>query len=145
MLALLVVPGSGERRRAAAAQRPNIVVIQTDDQTLAELRATRVTPLGNRVRAMPNTLDLIRKHGVSFNRYIASYPLCCPSRSTLLSGRYSHSTGRAQQLRAPRGGWVAFRHHPIYRHNLAVWLHRAGYRTIHLGQVPQPVRGAGAR
>ena len=127
---------------AAAVQRPNIVVIQTDDQTLAELRATRVTPLGNRVRAMPNTLDLIRKHGVSFNRYIASYPLCCPSRSTLLSGRYSHSTGVLSNS-APRGGWVAFRHHPIYRHNLAVWLHRAGYRTIHLGKFLNEYGGQG--
>ena len=130
-------PALNAKRRpsasAAGNQRPNIVVIQTDDQTLAELRATRITPLGNRVRAMPNTLDLIRKHGVSFNRYMASYPLCCPSRSTLLSGRYSHSNGVLSNS-APRGGWVGYRHNPIYRHNLGVWLQRAGYRTIHLGK-----------
>ena len=101
-----------------------------------------MTALGNRVRAMPNTLDLIRKHGVSFNRYMASYPLCCPSRSTLLSGRYSHSTGVLSNS-APRGGWVAFRHHPIYRHNLAVWLQRAGYRTIHLGKFLNEYGGPG--
>ncbi len=145
MLALLVVLGSGrpgpERLRACRAP-PNIVVIQTDDQTLAELRATRITPLGNRVRAMPKTLDLIRKHGISFNRYMVSYPLCCPSRSTLLSGRYSHNTGVLSNS-APRGGWVAFRHHPIYRHNLAVWLHRDGYRTIHLGKFLNEYGGPG--
>ena len=92
LLALVLLLGlrtAGESASAAPRQPPNFVVIQTDDQTLATLRAVRVTPLGNRVRAMPNTLDLIRKHGISFNRYIASYPLCCPSRSTLLSGRYA--------------------------------------------------------
>jgi arylsulfatase A-like enzyme len=145
LLALVVVLGSraaGEPATAAPRQAPNIVVVQTDDQTLAELRAIRITPLGNRVRAMPNTLDLIRKHGISFNRYVASYPLCCPSRSTLLSGRYAHSTGVLSNS-APRGGWVAFRRHPIYRHNLAVWLHRAGYRTIHLGKFLNGYGGPG--
>ncbi len=145
LLALVVMLGSraaGEPASAAPRQAPNIVMIQTDDQTLAELRAVRVTPLGNHVRAMPNTLDLIRKHGISFNRYVASYPLCCPSRSTLLSGRYSHNTGVLSNS-APRGGWVSFRHHPIYRHNLAVWLHRAGYRTIHLGKFLNQYGGPG--
>ena len=145
LLALLVVLGStgaGGSATAAPDERPNIVVIQTDDQTLAELRATRITPLGNRVRAMPKTLDLIRKHGISFSRYMASYPLCCPSRSTLLSGRYSHNTGVLSNS-APRGGWVAFRRHQIYRHNLAVWLHRAGYRTIHLGKFLNEYGGPG--
>ncbi|MGZ8667186.1 MAG: sulfatase family protein [Solirubrobacterales bacterium] len=145
LLALVVVLGSraaGEPASAAPRQAPNIVVIQTDDQTLAELRAVRVTPLGNRVRAMPNTLDLIRRHGISFNRYIASYPLCCPSRSTLLSGRYAHSTGVLRNS-APRGGWLAYRRQPIFRHNLAVWLHRAGYRTVHLGKFLNEYGGPG--
>ena len=38
---------------------------------------------------------------------------------------------------------VAFRHHQIYRHNLAVWLHRAGYRTIHLGKFLNQYGGQG--
>jgi arylsulfatase A-like enzyme len=145
LLALVVLLGSraaSEPASAAPRQAPNFVLIQTDDQTLATLRATRVNPLGNRVRAMPNTLDLIRKHGISFNRYIASYPLCCPSRSTLLSGRYAHSTGVLRNS-APRGGWIAFRRRPINRHNLAVWLHRAGYRTIHLGKFLNEYGGTG--
>ena len=33
---------------------------------------------------MPATLDLIAKKGITFNRYYVSYPLCCPSRVSLL-------------------------------------------------------------
>ena len=40
---------------------------------------------------MPNTLALIAGKGVTFNRYYVSYPLCCPSRVSLLTGRYAHN------------------------------------------------------
>ena len=40
---------------------------------------------------MPNTLSLIANRGVTFNRYYVSYPLCCPSRVSLLTGRYAHN------------------------------------------------------
>lgn len=136
LLALLVLIGprvAGKTASAAARNPPNFVVIQTDDQTLRELGATWITPLGNRARVMPNTLDLIRKHGIHFNRYIVSYPLCCPSRSTLLSGRYAHSNGVISNA-PPNGGWEGYRKKAIYRHNLGVWLQRRGYRTIHLGK-----------
>ncbi|MFN8161857.1 MAG: sulfatase [Solirubrobacterales bacterium] len=141
-LAALCLLAAGRGAGAATPQRPNFVVIQTDDQTLAELHAHWLTPLGNRARVMPNTLDLIRRHGISFRRYYVSYPLCCPSRSSLLSGRYAHSNGVISN-KAPNGGWVGFRKKPIYRHNLAVWLQRAGYRTIHLGKFLNVYGGAG--
>ena len=32
------------------------------------------------------------------------------------------------------GGWEAFRSNAILRENLAVWLRRAGYRTLHFGK-----------
>ena len=118
---------------APAASRPNIVVIQTDDQTLRELYATWLTPLGIKARVMPNTLDLIARRGITFDRYYVSYPLCCPSRATLLSGRYAHSNGVISND-APRGGWDGYKKKAIYRHNLGVWLQRAGYRTIHIGK-----------
>jgi N-acetylglucosamine-6-sulfatase len=145
LLALLVVIGlrvAGEAASAAARDSPNFVVIQTDDQTLNELRATWITPLGNRARVMPNTLDLIRRRGISFNRYNVSYPLCCPSRSSLLSGRYAHSNGVISNS-APKGGWVGYQKKAIYKHNLGVWLQRAGYRTIHLGKFLNGYGGPG--
>ena len=128
-----LVPALRGTTPAQGTPRPNIVVIQTDDQTLSELYATWLTPLGLEARVMPNTLDLIKKDGVTFNRYYVSYPLCCPSRATLLSGRYAHSNGVISND-APRGGWDGYKKKAIYKHNLGVWLQEAGYRTIHIGK-----------
>ena len=112
--------------------RPNIVLIQTDDATLSQFYSTYVASDGVPRETMPR-IGQMRRSGITFDRYYASYPLCCPSRATLLSGRYSHSNGVLGN-RAPGGGWYAFRNNPIYRHNLAVWLQRAGYRTYHYGK-----------
>ena len=115
-----------------AGQAPNFVVIQTDDQTLDSLYATFETfPGAGETRAMPNTLDLIAKKGMTFNRYYVPYPLCCPSRVSLLTGRYAHShnvKGNDQ----PNGGYLGFSFRGAMQHNLAVWLQAAGYRTIHV-------------
>jgi arylsulfatase A-like enzyme len=133
LLALLCLIGFGGQRAqpaAAAAQRPSFVVIQTDDQTLDELYAGFGEP---RLQTMPNTLRLIAKRGMTFNRYYVSYPLCCPSRVTLLTGRYAHNTGVKGNVQ-PNGGYFGFSFRAAYAHNLAVWLQNAGYRTIHVGK-----------
>jgi N-acetylglucosamine-6-sulfatase len=115
---------------APAASRPNIVVIQTDDQTLADLYATYTNPLTGQVFAvMPNTLTLLAGQGITFNRYYVSNPLCCPSRTTLLTGRYSHNNGVLTNF-FPSGGFYKL----DLQNNLAVWLHNAGYKTSHVGK-----------
>ena len=82
---------------------------------------------------MPHTIDQIRRRGIEFRRYYVSYPLCCPSRASLLTGRYAHNTRVLGNL-PPTGGFSAFQRGPNYRHNIATWLQRSGYRTIHLGK-----------
>jgi N-acetylglucosamine-6-sulfatase len=130
MLCLLGFGGRPAEPAAAAVQRPSFVVIQTDDQTLDELYAGFGSP---RLQAMPNTLRLIAKRGMTFNRYYVSYPLCCPSRVTLLTGRYAHNTGVKGNVQ-PNGGYFGFSFRGAYTHNLATWLQGAGYRTIHVGK-----------
>jgi len=113
---------------------PSFVVIQTDDQTLDGLYATFTAfPGAAETRAMPNTLDLIAGKGMTFNRYYVSYPLCCPSRVSLLTGRYAHNTGVKGNVQ-PNGGYFGFSFRAAYSHNLATWLQGAGYRTIHIGK-----------
>ena len=126
--AAVVLPG----RPAAAAKtkpkpRPNVVVIQTDDQTLGELYA------GYTAAAMPNTLGLIASRGETFSRYYVSYSLCCPSRVTLLTGRYAHNHNVRGNVQ-PNGGYSGFAARAALNHNLAVWMHRVGYRTVHVGK-----------
>ncbi len=82
---------------------------------------------------MPNTLNLIAKRGMTFNRYYVSYPLCCPSRVSLLTGRYAHNNGVKGNVQ-PNGGYFGFSFRAAYTHNIATWLQGAGYRTIHIGK-----------
>jgi arylsulfatase A-like enzyme len=101
----------------AAAEQPNLVVVMTDDQTVAELAA------------MPRTRRLIGAKGVRFDRSYVSYPVCCPSRATYLTGQYAHNHG-VMGLYPPTGGYGRF----DKRNALPVWLQRAGYHTAHLGK-----------
>ncbi len=115
---------------AAAAQRPNVVVIQTDDQKLGDLYATQTGPDGLPLAAMPNTLGLIAGAGATFSRYYVSDPLCCPSRASLLTGQYAHNDGVLGNGPGPFGGYGAL----DKSSNLATWLQSAGYQTIHIGK-----------
>jgi N-acetylglucosamine-6-sulfatase len=102
---------------AAQAARPNLVVVMTDDQTVEELAA------------MPRTRRLVGGAGVSFDRSYVSYPVCCPSRATFLTGQYAHNHG-VMGLYPPTGGYGRF----DKRNALPVWLKSAGYHTAHLGK-----------
>ena len=73
--------GALTTRHAEGATAQNVIFILTDDQTYSELAT------------MPNTQLLIANQGVTFTRAYASYPLCCPSRATLLTGQYMHNHG----------------------------------------------------
>jgi N-acetylglucosamine-6-sulfatase len=99
------------------AQKPNIVVVMTDDQTV------------NQTRVMGDTQRLLRNRGVSFTRAFASYPLCCPSRATFLTGQHSHNHGVLGNG-TPIGGFDALDE----QHTLGIWLQRAGYHTIQVGK-----------
>jgi N-acetylglucosamine-6-sulfatase len=130
LCALAATGPSGSAAAAATAQPPSFVVIQTDDQTLDGLYASFGEP---KLQAMPNTLNLIAKRGETFNNYYVSYPLCCPSRVSLLTGRYAHNNGVKGNIQ-PNGGYFGFSFRAAYTHNLATWLQSTGYRTIHVGK-----------
>ena len=102
---------------AQAPERPSFVVVMTDDQTYADLAA------------MPRTRRLVGSAGARFTRSYVSYPLCCPSRATYLTGQYNHNNG-VQTNTPPKGGFEAL----DARHTLPVWLSEAGYRTSHIGK-----------
>ena len=113
-------PGGGPAR--AADERPNVVLIVTDDQRLEMLSA------------MPNVRRMLVDKGVTFENAFAVNPLCCPSRATILTGRYSHSTGvytNGPPLGTKEdGGFWAFEDEST----VATWLDDAGYRTALVGK-----------
>lgn len=102
---------------AAAKPRPNVVVIETDDQTVEEMRVMR------------NTLQLIGAQGTTFDNNFVSLSLCCPSRSTFLTGQYAHNHGVLTNA-PPNGGFAKLDH----TNTLAVWLQKAGYNTALVGK-----------
>ena len=135
LLVGLVLAGPQSKAGAAqqsAQQKPSFVVIQTDDETLDQLYAS-LNVGGIEVQAMPYTQALIANRGITFNRYYVPYPLCCPSRVSLLTGRYSHNNNVRGNV-PPNGGYTGFKARLAYSHNLATWLQAGGYRTIHIGK-----------
>jgi N-acetylglucosamine-6-sulfatase len=90
-----VTPAANESRLASAPVTPNIVLILTDDQTLDELSYMPILKA-----------ELIDK-GVTFTNAFVSNALCCPSRTTMLTGEYSHTTG-VYQNEPPYGGYETF-------------------------------------
>ena len=95
----------------------NVVVVMTDDQAL------------DTMRAMPRTRRLLGGGGVTFENAVVSFPLCCPSRATFLTGQYAHNHGVLDN-HPPRGGYQRL----DAEHTLPVWLSRAGYRTGFVGK-----------
>src|SRR4051795_9711422 len=68
---------------SADTQPPNIIVIQTDDQDNGTVNE----------RVMPSVVRLLGGVGTTFDDYIDSGPLCCPSRPVMLTGQYGHNNG----------------------------------------------------
>jgi arylsulfatase A-like enzyme len=114
------VGDAGPATPAAATTRPNIVFIVTDDQRVDQLAR------------MP-AVDGLARNGIRFTNAYVSNALCCPSRATIISGRYSHSTRvYTNDPNHPLGGWPAFR--PSESSTVATWLRSAGYRTGLIGK-----------
>jgi arylsulfatase A-like enzyme len=125
VLGLAVIPWgllAAETTHPARAQTPgppNIVLIVTDDQRF------------NTLRVMPEVQRLLMARGMTLRRAIVTNPLCCPSRATIFTGRYSHTTG-VYTNSAPNGGWSAFQ--PSESKTIATALHDVGYRTALIGK-----------
>ncbi len=124
-------PGGGDRAARAASTRtpavvaladlpandgPNILVVTTDDMRWDELRFT------------PNVRKYVTSRGLRFTNSFAPNPLCCPSRASFLTGKYSHNHG-VYTHEAPYG-FGAFDDHLT----VGTALNEAGYQTALVGK-----------
>ena len=78
--ALLILVG-GWQATAAAANRPNVVIILSDDQGWGDLSVH-----GNTNIATP-AVDSLARDGALFERFFVC-PVCSPTRAEFLTGRY---------------------------------------------------------
>ncbi|GLZ28678.1 sulfatase [Lentzea sp. NBRC 105346] len=117
IVAAAVAPASAGPPAGAAPAKPNVVVIMVDDMNLSALEY------------LPNVRSLLADQGTSFDNNVVSYSLCCPSRSTFLTGQYAHNHGVLGNA-PPDGGFAKLRG----EQTLPVWLRQAGYQTAHVGK-----------
>ncbi|QDT17928.1 sulfatase family protein [Alienimonas californiensis] len=74
----------------AAAKRPNVVFIFSDDHA-----AQAISAYGSRINQTPN-IDRIGAEGMRFDRCYCTNSICGPSRAVILTGKHSHLNGFQQ-------------------------------------------------
>jgi N-acetylglucosamine-6-sulfatase len=113
---LLVAVIDSATSLAPTVERPNIIFVLTDDQ------------FPGTENLMPALRNNITSKGVEFTNMTSTFPLCCPSRATIMRGQYPHNT-RIYGNSPPKGGWEKFHDLGLQDSTIATWLHDAGYRT----------------
>jgi arylsulfatase A-like enzyme len=113
--------GAADDHGRQGVSPPNIVLILTDDQRWDTLRF------------MPHVREDLMSQGMTLPNAFVSNPLCCPSRASILTGNFSHTTGVYSNA-PPGGGWPAFHDGGAENSTIATWLHDAGYRTALVGK-----------
>jgi arylsulfatase A-like enzyme len=127
VLSLGAQPGIAAPRgvMTAPAIKPNVVLILTDDQRFDTLSG------------MPNVQRLLAGQGTTYTRAMVPTSLCCPSRATILTGLYAHSSrlfGNGDVGGARFGGWRKFHRLGLENRTLGPALQAAGYRTALIGK-----------
>ncbi|MBL8179351.1 MAG: sulfatase [Bryobacterales bacterium] len=117
-LPLLAAGLAGSQSRIG---RPNILLITVDDLN------TDLGCYGHPIVQSPN-VDALARRGVRFARAYAQYPVCNPSRTSFLSGRYPETTGVLDNRTDPRVnlGGAPF---------LPGFLRKNGYFTARAGKI----------
>ncbi len=121
VMVLTLVSCGGENIPSSENGRPNIVLILTDDMTLADLEY------------MAETKRLIGEQGTTFDQFLVSMSLCCPSRVCILRGQYPHNS-QIVGNKPPAGGFQMVYQLGLEESTVAVWLQDAGYRTALIGK-----------
>jgi arylsulfatase A-like enzyme len=129
---LLAIVASELAAVPAFADRPNILLIVSDDQGYNDLG------LLNSAILTPN-LDRLAREGVRLTNFYVAWPACTPSRGSLLTGRYPQRNGVYDMIRneAPDYG------HKYTPAEYEVTFERIGGMDTREVLIPQVLKSAG--
>lgn len=99
-------------------ERPNIIIIYPD-----QMRYDAMACSGNPIIKTPN-INRLSDEGVHFSEAYTSYPICCPFRASVMTGKYAQGHGMIQNHFPLRGG----------QGFLAEFLDDNGYQTGYVGK-----------
>lgn len=116
LLALLLLFAA---TKAQAQQRPNVVIIVSDDHAFQTIGA-----YGGKYNASPN-IDRIAREGAVFNKAYVTNSICGPSRAVILTGKYSHKNGFRDN---------AHSYFDSSQYTFVKDLQKAGYQTAWIGK-----------
>jgi arylsulfatase A len=120
---LVILALTSIAQQAAAAERPNVVMLLADD-----LGYQDVGCYDGPVKT-PN-IDALAAGGTRFQQFYSGCAVCSPSRATLMTGRHHIRAGVYSWIHDP-----SQRSHLLLREQtLAEILHDAGYHTAHIGK-----------
>lgn len=109
----------------ATSKHPNIIFLLTDDQDMA---------LGG-LTPMKKLQSMVIEKGTLFTNAFVTTPICCPSRSSILTGKYIHNHGAKNNSAAGNCAgedWV----NQNEKSTMATSLKALGYRTMFAGLFP---------
>ena len=118
------LPANGSRTNPSIApsssKKPNFVFVLADDLAM------------NLLQYMPNVQQM-QKEGTSFSNYFVTDSLCCPSRSSIFTGKFPHNTGVFTNTGSD-GGYDTFNSKGNEAYTFAVALQHGGYKTAMMGK-----------
>jgi N-acetylglucosamine-6-sulfatase len=106
-----------------SSRAPNIVFVLTDDQDVE---------IGG-MNPMPKTRKLIGDAGIVFKNAFVTSPLCCPSRSSILTGNYAHNNGAINNSLSGNCSSATWQR-KSETNTFAVHLRKLGYDTFFAGK-----------
>lgn len=127
VLSLGLVDKSNAQTEKTDAKKPNILLIISDDLN------TRIGPYMDLDKHTPH-LDRLADEGVRFTRTYCQFPLCGPSRASLMSGLYCETngvTGNSHVLGSFRAVTPALANHP----SMAGFFREQGYFTARVSKI----------
>lgn len=114
-----------------AAEKPNIVIIFTDDMGYGD-----ISSFADRLKVKTPNIDRLAAEGMKFTQFYVSSPICSPSRAALLSGMNAPETGLTSYLQERKGNRDSDQED--YLNPQLAYMPRAfkqaGYATAHVGK-----------